>query len=1056
MQYVGKMISTVSDFYRDLNPATLSGAIDVIVVRQKSGELKCSPFHVRFGKLQLLRPSDKTVELIVNDTPADFYMKVGDSGEAFFVLETEGEIPMDVQTSPIASPSLASSDFDVPQYYDLSDGAIRMRRVSSGLPQRTNHDSHELIHDFDDTNHARLSSSLDNLNKRFIDDSQINKKTWESLGQINSVNGSTMPVANSNLDIDPFNSILDEDLHHEWDWGVSISKQKTSSDRPTTASVPIDNIAKKDSISASAHSRKHYSVDTRMMSDIFSLTTSDLPSNLKVSLCGSEKLKECKVAEERSSTFESAIVSFDQFMEDPSIVFDNPDTVFLLNGNYYLYNTLSTSLISWFLFKKVPTNLHLSPFIIDNEVQRKFESLHKKDSTDKGLTDHSLDQSNLSEKDTQKSDQSTDNNTSSTLDSQDNNTTTDSPKPSESSWRWWKSSTNSSKLSKEDSSSVLESSEKITGLEPSTTTSETAEPLVSSTPPNGPSVTTPTSHKNYAKTLRLTSSQIESLNLKYGENKVLFRIKSGKAYCEARIFLYNYDSQLVISDIDGTITKSDALGHLFNMVGRDWTHQGVASLFTEISKNQYEFVYLTSRAIGQADTTREYLKNVKQDSFSLPKGPLLLSPDRLFASFRREVIQRRPQEFKMACLKDLKSLFELDTPFYAGFGNRITDAMSYLSVNIPASRICTIDTTGDVKFELLVNYKSTYTKMSDLVDLVFPPLKNKIDSNFNDFYFWKSPIPNLDAQLELELELELAKNTESKGKSKTTPKHKLNKVSTISYLPQTHSEQKPRRAYTMSEKGTQRSSISGKADFESGSGISKMFEVSEKSNPESKNDQSGLAQAQHTDDESLTNAGAHDIQAKTPTRKAPSNFNAVPNSYEIPANSSADYTRSSLSQLNPASNNDSLAAYSKSFDDSVLYRYKFDSPILSSATWVDPTANNNKDNTNGINLENPGAVRNVHFSESFHDPHHYSKKSGLRLSKSASNDGNGPSLHRISSTNSINSDSNNFSTFSRDNSTHFYGKTSKDLGEEDDMFYDDIDSMSSLSDKIDLNDFPYV
>lgn len=48
-------------------------------------------------------------------------------------------------------------------------------------------------------------------------------------------------------------------------------------------------------------------------------------------------------------------------------------------------------------------------------------------------------------------------------------------------------------------------------------------------------------------------------------------------------------------------------------------------------------------------------------------------------------------------------------PFYAGFGNRITDALSYRSVNIPSSRIFTIDSNGEVKMELLelAGYKSS-------------------------------------------------------------------------------------------------------------------------------------------------------------------------------------------------------------------------------------------------------------------------------------------------------------------------------------------------------------
>ena len=53
--------SGVRDWYNDLNGATLTGAIDVIVVEQEDGTFVSSPFHVRFGKLGLLKARDKVV-----------------------------------------------------------------------------------------------------------------------------------------------------------------------------------------------------------------------------------------------------------------------------------------------------------------------------------------------------------------------------------------------------------------------------------------------------------------------------------------------------------------------------------------------------------------------------------------------------------------------------------------------------------------------------------------------------------------------------------------------------------------------------------------------------------------------------------------------------------------------------------------------------------------------------------------------------------------------------------------------------------------------------------
>lgn len=160
---------------------------------------------------------------------------------------------------------------------------------------------------------------------------------------------------------------------------------------------------------------------------------------------------------------------------------------------------------------------------------------------------------------------------------------------------------------------------------------ETSPPV---SPPLSPRIPAPKKH--YIKTLRLTSDQLKQLKLKKGANKITFSLSSsGQIACTARIFVWDYQDPIVVSDIDGTITKSDALGHVFNMIGRDWTHVGVAKLYTDIAKNGYNIMYLTSRAIGQADSTRDYLRGIKQNDYQLPEGPVIMSPDRLMASLHR-------------------------------------------------------------------------------------------------------------------------------------------------------------------------------------------------------------------------------------------------------------------------------------------------------------------------------------------------------------------------------------------------------------------------------------
>ena len=60
MDIVQSMFDGVS-YALSLNRSTLSGAIDIVVIRQPDGTFKSTPFHARFGKLHLLYSSEKIV-----------------------------------------------------------------------------------------------------------------------------------------------------------------------------------------------------------------------------------------------------------------------------------------------------------------------------------------------------------------------------------------------------------------------------------------------------------------------------------------------------------------------------------------------------------------------------------------------------------------------------------------------------------------------------------------------------------------------------------------------------------------------------------------------------------------------------------------------------------------------------------------------------------------------------------------------------------------------------------------------------------------------------------
>ncbi|XP_033939329.1 phosphatidate phosphatase LPIN2 isoform X1 [Pseudochaenichthys georgianus] len=259
----------------------------------------------------------------------------------------------------------------------------------------------------------------------------------------------------------------------------------------------------------------------------------------------------------------------------------------------------------------------------------------------------------------------------------------------------------------------------------------------------------------YRKSLRLTSEQIEHLNLREGANKVVFSVTTqyqGTCRCEAAIYLWNWDDRVIISDIDGTITKSDALGHILPQFGKDWTHKGIAKLYHKIHQNGYKFLYCSARAIGMAAITKDYLQWVNDQGIVLPQGPVLLAPSSLFSALHREVIEKKPEVFKIACLGDIRDLFNPQRqPFYAAFGNRTNDAFAYKQVGVPDTRLFTVNPKGELIQERTTVNKSSYSHLSELVEHFFPMLSiggstsSALDCpEYSSCSYWRDPLPELD------------------------------------------------------------------------------------------------------------------------------------------------------------------------------------------------------------------------------------------------------------------------------------------------------------------------
>jgi len=268
------------------------------------------------------------------------------------------------------------------------------------------------------------------------------------------------------------------------------------------------------------------------------------------------------------------------------------------------------------------------------------------------------------------------------------------------------------------------------------------------------------------KSLYPTSDQLKAMGFVAGQNTISFTIgRDGGATVDGFAYLWPCDAKIVISDVDGTVTRSDVLGHILPNLGKDWSHAGIAKLFNEITRNGYHLMYLTSRALGQASMTRDYLQWVQQDGLQLPPGPVIMSPDGLIHSLTREVILRRPMDFKIACLRDIAKLFPRGgaSPFYAGFGNRDTDFISYSTVGVPDGKIFTINNQGDIQVRN-VNNSNTYGSMVEVVDSIFPsvqswtidadasvrdgPVVVRVPEQYNTTNFWQAPNPYANVDID--------------------------------------------------------------------------------------------------------------------------------------------------------------------------------------------------------------------------------------------------------------------------------------------------------------------
>ncbi|OLN82924.1 Nuclear elongation and deformation protein 1 [Colletotrichum chlorophyti] len=631
MQYVRNLSASVSSTWNSINPATLSGAIDVIVVEQEDGTLACSPFHVRFGKFSLLRPYEKKVEFKVNGVKQNYSMKLGEEGEAFFVFETRDTIPRDLQTSPLVSPASSpplnpenpsSPGLGEPDLLDLDSDTKKPRRP----PPSVIHSATSGPRDYGLITPLSTSPDLSHGRPRSEDWAVSPQRPYSDDVLRKSARTSEREFGEGSADF--------------------ATSERSQSPPP---------LAQKEALERALMLSKE-------------LSANNIPSH--VTETGDLMLDMTGFKSNEEDVFRAEILARKILSEE-------------LEGNYDIGALFGM-------------DEHGNIWIYSSEEAKEAA---KKKTMEAGYRPSTVIAADAASDPGYQSDGS--------------DVTTTAPSPNH-------------RRSESDAGA--------SGLQ---------------TPPSTPPQSTAGDpNLNYAKTLRLTSDQLKDLCLKPGENSMSFTVN--RATCQANMYLWKHETPVVISDIDGTITKSDALGHVLNMIGRDWTHAGVAKLYSDIVANGYNIMYLTSRSVGQSDTTRAYLAGIQQGEYRVPRGPTILSPDRTMAALRREVYLRKPHVFKMATLRDIRHLYGPDrTPFYAGFGNRLTDQISYRTVDVPRNRIFTINSNAEVSLDLLSlnKLKLSYININEVVDHFFPPVSTLVQGGgeeYTDFKYWRDTPLELD------------------------------------------------------------------------------------------------------------------------------------------------------------------------------------------------------------------------------------------------------------------------------------------------------------------------
>eukprot|EP00477_Mikrocytos_mackini_P001901 GAHX01002066.1.p1 GENE.GAHX01002066.1~~GAHX01002066.1.p1 ORF type:complete len:496 (+),score=96.36 GAHX01002066.1:68-1555(+) len=201
-----------------------------------------------------------------------------------------------------------------------------------------------------------------------------------------------------------------------------------------------------------------------------------------------------------------------------------------------------------------------------------------------------------------------------------------------------------------------------------------------------------TATKSSRKVILAPTNYLEKMNLKEGKNVIRFALifsPGNETSIESHIFFYASDDKFIVSDIDGTITKSDLIGHMAPFVGMSyWINEKLLTLFKKIKQNQYRFIYLTSRPLDYSSATRTYINTAEINGLKLPDGPVFCVPYSFLNALKSEIVNKRQNLLKTELIREILVPFdENNDPLFAGFGNQQSDFQAYTNSKINKGRV---------------------------------------------------------------------------------------------------------------------------------------------------------------------------------------------------------------------------------------------------------------------------------------------------------------------------------------------------------------------------------